>query len=192
MLDQAHVTGPSTDQRRSSSFLDLVLVNAGIEPSDATAAALAEVRDYHREHNLWEIVPDFVVPSLRELRAAGYKLVVVSNANGTLHHLFPRLGLAPLFDVVLDSAVEGYEKPDRRFFELALSKSGSAAESTVHVGDLYNVDVAGARSAGISAVLVDERNLYAGADCPRIRSIAELPALLRTEFFPARERLKTT
>ena len=174
-LDQAHVM---SDQQRSLSFFELVLAECGIDRSDATTAAIDEIRAYQRTENLWEIVPDFVVPAVQQLRSAGYKLVVVSNANGTLHHLFTRLGIAPLFDVILDSAVEGVEKPDRRYFEIALARSGSEAATTVHVGDLYNVDVRGARGAGLHAVLVDEADLYRDADCPRIRSIAELPRML--------------
>jgi HAD superfamily hydrolase (TIGR01549 family) len=178
-LDEAHAIGKSTDQRRSNSFFDLVLMEAGLELSEKTAAALAEIREYHREHNLWEILPDFVMPALRTLRSDGHKLVVVSNANGTLHQLFDRLGLAPMFDVMLDSEVERLEKPDRRFFELALSRSKSAPATTVHVGDFYNIDVTGARGAGLQAILVDELDLHNDADCTRIRSIAELPRLLR-------------
>ena len=93
-------------------------------------------------------------------------------------HAFPRLGLAEYFDVILDSAVEGVEKPDRRYFELALSRAGATPDTTVHVGDFYNIDVVGARNAGLQAILVDERDQYRDADCPRIRSIAELPALI--------------
>ena len=147
--------------------------------SEKTAAALADVSAYHRTHNLWEISPGFVMPALRTLRSDGYKLVVVSNANGTLHRLFERLGLTSMFDVILDSEVEGVEKPDRRFFELALSRSESAAATTVHVGDFYNIDVTGARGAGLHAILVDEADLHRDRDCTRIRSIAELPQLLR-------------
>ncbi|HEX9162574.1 MAG TPA: HAD-IA family hydrolase [Thermoanaerobaculia bacterium] len=178
-FDRAHIITGSTDQRRSNKFLELVLIEAGLELSEQTAAALAEIRAYHRQHNLWEIVPDFVVPALQRLRSAGYKLTVVSNANGTLHRAFDRLGLAPLVDLMLDSEVEGVEKPAREFFERALSRSGASAETTVHVGDLYNVDVTGARGAGLAAILVDEADLYRDIDCPRIRSIAELPELLR-------------
>jgi putative hydrolase of the HAD superfamily len=174
-LDQAQVI---SDQQRAKSFFELVLAECNTEPSDATTAALDEMRAYQREKNLWEVVPDFVVPAVTELRNAGYKLVVVSNANGTLHQLLTRLELIALFDLVLDSAVEGVEKPDKRYFDLALSRSGSDAASTIHVGDLYNVDVRGARGAGIEAVLVDEADLYRDADVPRIRSIAELPDLL--------------
>jgi HAD superfamily hydrolase (TIGR01509 family) len=180
-LDQAHVVGSTTDQRRSSSFFELVLMEAGVALSEQTAAALAEIEEYHRDWNLWEVVPAFVRPTLEQLRDDGYTLVVVSNANGTVHKKFERLGLASLFDVILDSAVEGVEKPDPRFFDLALQRAGARRETTVHVGDFYNIDVVGARRSGLRAVLVDERDLHADADCPRIRSIAELPRLLKAE-----------
>jgi FMN phosphatase YigB (HAD superfamily) len=80
--------------------------------------------------------------------------------------------------MIVDSAVEGGEKPDRRFFELGLIRSGAHAERTVHVGDLYHVDVTGARAAGLRAILVDEGDLRPDVDCPRIRSIAALPGFL--------------
>jgi putative hydrolase of the HAD superfamily len=44
------------------------------------------------------------------------------------------------------------------------------------VGDLYHVDVVGARAAGIRAVLVDQAGLYEGVDCVRVRSIEDLAA----------------
>jgi putative hydrolase of the HAD superfamily len=177
-LDRAEVIEGSTDQRRGWTYFDLVLTHAGVPLSEHTVAALHDLHDYHAELNLWETLPDFVVPTLRYLRTAGYRLVVVSNSNGTLHRVLTRLGLAPLFDVILDSAVEGIEKPDPRFFQLALNRSGAQAETTVHVGDLYHIDVLGARSAGLDAILVDESDLRPDVDCPRIQSIAALPELL--------------
>ncbi len=130
-------------------------------------------------------MPAFVDPTLRALRDAGYRLVVLSNANGTLHRAFARLGLAPLVDMMFDSANEGVEKPDRRYFDLVLARTGARRETTVHVGDLYHVDVTGARAAGVAAVLVDEAGLHRDADCPRVRSIAELPALLASSSLSA-------
>ena len=109
----------------------------------------------------------------------GLKLVVVSNANGKLKVLFERLGLARHFDVMLDSAEEGVEKPDPRLFQLALERSQSTPVDTVHVGDLYHVDVEGARSAGLDAILLDTADLYGGYDCVRIRDITELPGALK-------------
>ena len=92
--------------------------------------------------------------------------------------MFTRLGLAAAFDVVFDSQVVGIEKPDPRFFQLALEQSGARAETTVHVGDLYHVDVVGARAAGIAAILLDAGNLYGDYDCPRVRTIGEVVDLI--------------
>ena len=98
----------------------------------------------------------------------------MSNANGKLRVLFDRLALAGCVDVLLDSHDEGIEKPDPRFFELALERSGARRETTIHVGDIYHVDVVGARAAGLRGVLLDEAGLYPDADCPRVRSLGEL------------------
>jgi len=119
-------------------------------------------------------VPDYVVPVLDALRARGLRLVVVSNANGTLLAHMERLGLTGRFDYILDSQDEGVEKPDPRFFEIALARSRARKETTIHVGDLYYVDVIGARHAGLRGVLLDEANLRPDADCPRVQSLAAL------------------
>jgi len=159
-----------------SALLDehLVLEEANIPRSDATDAGLSELNAYHQEANLWESAPDEVRPALASLRARGLRLVVVSNANGRLHHLLGRIGLLDSFDHVFDSHHEGVEKPDPRYFEIALTRSGASAESTIHVGDLYHVDVVGARAAGITPVLFDVADRYPDADCRRVRSLTQL------------------
>ncbi len=164
----------TTDASRGWLFFDLILKHAGVDRSDATAAALSNLHEYHRASNLWEYVPPDVVPALEALRARALHLVVVSNANGTLRAHMDRLRMTPLFDTVLDSADEGVEKPDPRFFRIALERSGARRESTIHVGDLYHVDVVGARNAGLRGVLLDEASLRPDADCPRVRTLGEL------------------
>jgi HAD superfamily hydrolase (TIGR01509 family) len=173
-LDDLQVIGGTTDATRGWLFFDLVLAHAGIERSDKTAAALAELHAYHSASNLWEYIPDDVVPALEALRALGLRLVVVSNANGTLRAHLDRIGLTDRFDCVLDSADEGVEKPEPRFFDIALQRSGARRDTTIHVGDLYYVDVVGARTAGLRGVLLDEADLRPDADCPRIRTLDEL------------------
>jgi FMN phosphatase YigB (HAD superfamily) len=84
------------------------------------------------------------------------------------------VGLSQYFDVICDSCVERIEKPDPRYFQLALERSASRAETTTHVGDLYHVDVVGARRAGLGAILLDSANLYEEADCVRVRTLAQL------------------
>jgi HAD superfamily hydrolase (TIGR01549 family) len=174
IIDEGSHVRSTTDAQRAWLYMDLVFERAGIAPSDAVDAAVRELAAYHAEHNLWEHVPNDVVPALERLRAAVPKLVVVSNANGVLHRMFDRVGLAGFFDVICDSCVEKVEKPDPRYFQLALERSGSRRETTTMVGDLYHVDVIGARNAGLDAILLDPTGLYAEADCERVDTLAAL------------------
>jgi HAD superfamily hydrolase (TIGR01509 family) len=174
-IDNASTIGATDDRARGWLYFNLVLHHAGVPQTAGTDAALAELREYHRLDNLWEHVEPDVVPALAALRARGLRLVVVSNANGRLRHLFDRVGLAQWFDHLLDSHEWGVEKPDPRLFQLALEQSRADASSTVHVGDLYHVDVIGARRAGLrDGVLFDMADLYGDVDCPRVTSLAAL------------------
>jgi putative hydrolase of the HAD superfamily len=170
----------TSDRQRGWAYFNLVLGHAGVEQSERTDAALADLQAYHSKVNLWETVPDGVPEALDRLRAMGLKMVVVSNANGKLCALLQRVGLAPRFDLMLDSTEEGVEKPDPRLFEIALERSGADRASTLHVGDLYRVDVEGALGAGLQAVLLDPLDLYVDFDCRRVHSLNELATLLET------------
>jgi HAD superfamily hydrolase (TIGR01509 family) len=182
-LDDQRTIGTTTDASRGWLFFDLILEQAGIARSAQTAAALTELHAYHQANNLWELVPDGVRPALTALRDHGLTLVVVSNANGTLRAHMDRIGLSAHVDIVIDSQDEGVEKPDPRLFEIALARAGARPESTIHVGDLYQVDVVGARSAGVRAVLLDETGLHPDADCDRVASLAELVERVRSGAF---------
>jgi putative hydrolase of the HAD superfamily len=169
---------PTNDSERGWLYFNLVLTAAGVPVSAATDAALRELHLYHQRSNLWEQLYDDVLPALQALRDAALRLVVVSNANGTLCAHFDRLGLTGLVDCVLDSQDFGVEKPDPRLFEIALERSGADRETTIHVGDLYHVDVLGARAAGLEAVLFDRADLYDDVDCLRVRTFDELIAIV--------------
>jgi len=178
VLDVPEQVRHGNDSERGWTYFNLLLAQAGIPRSAATDRALEELHAYHAEHNLWELVPEGVVPALERLRRRAARMVVVSNANGRLHVMMERLGLARFFDLMLDSQLEGVEKPDPRLFEIALERVGARAETTLHVGDFYWVDVRGARAAGVQPVLLDPIGLYETADCPRVRSLGELADLL--------------
>jgi len=173
-IDERQTITTTTDAGRGWLYFNLILDHAGVPPSPDVDAALAELHAYHQTSNLWEYVPATVAPALAALRQRGLKLTVVSNANGKLEVAFDRLALSGCVDCLLDSHVVGVEKPDPRFFEIALDRSGARRETTIHVGDLYQVDVVGARAAGLRGVLLDEAGLYPDVDCPRVRSLSEL------------------
>jgi putative hydrolase of the HAD superfamily len=173
-IDESRQISTSSDAQRGGLYMDRVLDGAGVPPGRGRDAALVELYDYHAEYNLWEYVPPDIVPALERLRARGLKLAVASNANGVIHRSFERTGLTRYFDAICDSCLEGVEKPDPRFFRLVVDRAGGRRETTLHVGDLYHVDVVGARSAGLQAMLLDPHGLYAGFDVDCVRSLGEL------------------
>src|SRR5687768_10984191 len=105
-LDTETRVNATNDASRGWLYFDLVLEEAGIPRAEATHLALQELAAYHRETNLWESVPADVPAALFQLRAAGLRLVVVSNANGTARQLFARVGLLDRVDALLDSHEE--------------------------------------------------------------------------------------
>ncbi len=173
-VDDAKRVAASTDADRGSAYMESVLDRAGVARSPSRDAALSELYAYHSEHNLWEHVPADVKPALERFAALGLRLAIASNANGVLQRMFDRVGLTSYFHAICDSCVEGVEKPDRRFFEIVLQRSGGTPATTLHVGDLYHVDVVGARGAGLQAMLIDPHDLYGGYEVERVRSLGEL------------------
>ena len=119
-----------------------------------------------------------VIPGTREalvaFRDRGLRLVVVSNSDGTVEDLLTDVGLREFFDAVVDSHIVGYEKPNPKIFLHALEVVGASAETTLHVGDLYEADVVGARAAGVHALLLDPYNDWSTVDCERAVNLTEL------------------
>jgi HAD superfamily hydrolase (TIGR01509 family) len=147
-------------------------------PETARIALEASARIYRHgaAHELWNVPLPGIADALGELRALGLRLVVVSNADGTVERGLTRAGLRALLDVVVDSHLVGFEKPDPRIFRHALAHSGARPATTLHVGDLYAADVAGARAAGVHALLLDPHDDWPPVDCARL---PDVPALAR-------------
>jgi|SRR5918993_2937042 HAD superfamily hydrolase (TIGR01509 family) len=173
-VDTADKVRGSCDAQRGGELFTGILDRVGVRHSTARAAALAEVYAYHMAHNLWEDVDKDARATIAALRALGLTLAIVSNANGIVHRVVERVGLHDAFAVIGDSQVEGVEKPDPRFFEIMLARTNSQAATTLHVGDLYHVDVVGARRAGLRAILLDPHDRYHAFDVERISRLDEL------------------
>jgi HAD superfamily hydrolase (TIGR01549 family) len=142
-----------TDQERATAYLEALFLLGGIP-----AARLGEVRAclkrMHEERHLWGSVPESTRTALARLKGGGFLLGVVSNSEGRVEEALEAAGLREYFDVVVDSGVLGIEKPDPRIFQAALQALRVAPEEALYVGDLYEIDVLGAQSAGIEAVLI--------------------------------------
>ncbi len=125
-------------------------------PAGLVERALPLLREAFLEREAWEVFPD-TIPSMDRLRREGARLCVVSNWDSRLPYLLKILGLEPYLDAVAVSHFVGHEKPAPEIFHRALAMLGAREDESVHVGDLPEVDLAGARAAGIDALLVDRR-----------------------------------
>ncbi|WP_320672206.1 HAD-IA family hydrolase [Patulibacter defluvii] len=90
-----------------------------------------------------------VAEALVACRAAGLRMVCVSNWDDDLPRHLERLGLAPLLDGVVTSADAGAAKPDPRIFARALARLELPAATVAHLGD-EPVDRDGAAAAGLA------------------------------------------
>ena len=124
----------------------------GIEGEPARKLAGLVRKRYVDPTRGWSLYDD-TVPVLERLRSDGWRHAILSNHVPELPALVSGLGLSPLVDVVLSSAVTGYEKPNPKAFELALDRCGRPGEVWM-VGDNPVADVEGATAVGIPAILV--------------------------------------
>ena len=146
-------------------------------PAHLEEEARSRLRASHEADHLWSWVAEDTPAPLAELTRAGYRLAVVSNADGRVEALLESRGLTEHLEFVIDSHVFGVEKPDPRIFLAAVERLGLPADACLYVGDLHPVDVLGARAAGLRSVLVDPWDLFEGPE-ERIPSVGALPGYL--------------
>jgi len=111
------------------------------------------------------VVTDYV----RTLRGRGIRnAILTNNIREYGDHWRARLDVDELFDLVVDSCLEGIRKPDPVIYERALERLGIGPEAAVFLDD-FEQNVVAARALGMHGIVV-------GSD-PRV-ALAELDALL--------------
>ncbi len=111
------------------------------------------------------VVTDYV----RNLRDRGIRnAILTNNIREYGEHWRARLAVDELFELVVDSCLEGVRKPDPVIYERALERLGVAPDSAVFLDD-FEQNVVAARALGMHGIVV-------GAD-PR-GALAELDALV--------------
>jgi putative hydrolase of the HAD superfamily len=131
------------------------------------------------EHTSWQVYSD-VIPVLKTLKAQNYTLGVISDWGIALGPILRRLHLTGYFDCLLVSAVTRHAKPSPALYELALQRSNSIPDYTIHIGDSYIHDVLGARAVGITPILLDRHRRLEenNVDCLLVHSLRGLLDLL--------------
>lgn len=134
---------------RSAVGVRGVLAELGLLEKAAGVAALDAVRHYYEPLCLFDGVRETLVELTRR-----YDLRVITNwdSEEEQRRKVEHLGLQSLFRYFIVSDSAGWEKPDPRIFEHACSLAGVEPAEAVFVGDRLDVDVAGAKAAGMSAV----------------------------------------
>jgi putative hydrolase of the HAD superfamily len=159
-----------TDDERAADvwtgMYSLLCRRLGI-PEEEAATLSRSVYDAFGEAARWRAYDD-VAPAFERLHARGVKVGIISNWDTRLERVLEGLGLVPLIDTIVSSAVVGLHKPDPRIFELACRRLDVRPERCAHVGDHYYSDVVGARAVGIRPVLIDRHGVglvAAGVKC---------------------------
>ena len=126
-----------------------------------------------------EPFPD-VVPALERLRAAGYKLAILSNGDrDMLEAAGPNIGFA--FDHVISVQEAGYFKPHWKTYAKACEIIGRERSSILFVAN-HAFDCIGAKAYGLRAAFIDRRTRPFG-ETPHqpdlvVGDFAELAAVL--------------
>ncbi|BFH72880.1 HAD-IA family hydrolase [Sulfurisphaera javensis] len=125
----------------------------GINPSNEKL--VKEIKKIDRGEEYW--VYDEVIDFLEKLKSKGHKLVLVSNATPRGKEVFYKLGLNKYFDFTIFSFEVGLVKPNPKIFSLVIRNFG---KPRFHIGDIYEMDIKGARDAGIEGILLNRFNFY--------------------------------
>ena len=163
----------SSDAERVPLYFHTLLAGLGFEAENTRSRAAGAIAAEHRRANLWSKRADRAIETLGTLGARGYRMAVISNADGRVRGLLEEAGLTPHLEFVLDSGELGIEKPDSRIFHAATERLGLAPAECAYVGDIYEIDVVGAERAGLAPILIGD-----GPAPPEVRRVANLESLL--------------
>ena len=120
------------------------------------------------------------IPTLRKLKADGFKLGILSNNDDDMDAICAKLGLTQFLDFVITSGQVGSGKPKPEIFIKALDIVNVKPSESIHVGDQYESDIKGALGVGIKPILIDRDDMDPNFnECDRIRSLLEIQSLIR-------------
>jgi putative hydrolase of the HAD superfamily len=134
--------------------------------------AMAAFEIFYAARNRVDLFAD-VAPALERL-GARYRLMTLTNGNADL----ARIGIAHHFECSMTAAEAGCAKPDERIFAALLMRAKLRPDEVLYVGDEPQVDVVGARRAGLPAAWINRSRepWPAGLPAPEwsVRDLAHL------------------
>jgi HAD superfamily hydrolase (TIGR01509 family) len=168
---------PEEVQKFRLSQTESYLSALGLPTDDETVRNVQQFFVDETSARGWEYrVFDDVSPALAYLADHGVKRAVISNADADVTNFCLSMGFAEQMDMIITSALVGWEKPDPRTFYAALDPLQVAPEDALHIGDQALSDVKGARAIGMAAAIIDRygRHRDDELDAIRVSSLTEL------------------
>lgn len=158
---------------------ELIALGANLEEAQRLAPLLRDCMD--KEYQPQDRLQEGAQEMLRSLRQNGLRLGVVSNREAPFEDVLARYQLGrDDFDVLLAAGEVQVWKPSPLVFWRALERLEVLPAEAVYVGDNFYADVLGASAAGLQPILFDTQGVFPEAECPVIRHLLELPALIET------------
>lgn len=145
-----------TDSAKWDFFLKEVFLKLKVKDK----SVLEQIKNRLKNGTSFRAYPE-VLGVLKELRSKNIILGVISNASASLEAILNRVGLMKFIDHIVISEVEGVEKPHKKIFDIALTKTGVKKEECIFIGDNYIADVKGAVKAGLAVVWLSRPTLNA-------------------------------
>jgi len=117
---------------------------------------------------------DDVLDALGEIRSRGLRVGIITN-NDDAEDRLHELRMHHLVEIVVSPRTFGVGKPDPRIFTETLAQMQIAPERGLYVGDSWDNDVVGARSAGLTPILIDRWEINPRADSTlRVTSLSHV------------------
>ena len=141
-------------------------------PTDDETVATVRMRfvDEMQNHGGWRYRSFKEVSDVMDyLERHGIKRAVISNADADVTKFCLQMGFAQQMDIIITSALVGWEKPDSRTFYAALEPLDVEPGRALHIGDQPLSDIVGARKIGMAAALIDRYGRFADDEYPALR-----------------------
>ena len=138
---------------------------------DVRARYLSEF-ETEADYRSYRVFSD-VLPALHRIRASGLKTAVISNADKDVTIICVHFEFAEQMDLIVTSALVGWEKPDPRTFQAAYETLGVDPGRCLHIGDQPKSDVAGSLAVGMRAALIDRYHRHPDAGVPTFTTLHE-------------------
>jgi FMN hydrolase / 5-amino-6-(5-phospho-D-ribitylamino)uracil phosphatase len=134
---------------------------AGLSGAGADATVESALEVFMAARNEVDLYPE-VRASLTRL-SQRFALASLTNGNADVG----RIGLGHFFKAAISAHAHGASKPDAALFHIACRELACAPDEVVHVGDDVELDIRGARAAGLQAVWMNRaQGVWSGDDVP--------------------------